>query len=94
MTPEQQGLTQNDQSLTAAGWIVQDRDTVKIFFLRTMAIREVHLRTSYADYLLAVYPKAPGLVEAPVVGTTVSGVVEQSSAKRRWLGSYVPLARG
>ena len=42
-------------------------------------MREAHLKTGFADYLLFVQGKALGVVEAKKVGATLSGVETQSS---------------
>ncbi len=66
--------------LTAAGWEVQDRDRMALFGRpgRGVAVREAHLKTGYADYLLFVDGKALGVVEAKKAGVTLSGVEDQS----------------
>jgi type I restriction enzyme R subunit len=77
-TPEQQARTEIDRQLEAAGWQVQDRKRTNLFANRGVAVREFHLKTGYADYLLCVDGKAIGAVEAKKVGTTLSGVHDQS----------------
>jgi type I restriction enzyme R subunit len=79
MTPEQQARAHIDQLLSAAGWVVQDRAAMDIFSHRGVALREAHMTTGYADYLLVVDQKVLGVVEAKAAGTTLSGVEEQSA---------------
>jgi type I restriction enzyme R subunit len=77
-TPEQRARIQIDRQLDAAGWQVQDRERMNLFAQRGVAVREFHLRTGFADYLLCVDGKAIGAVEAKKMGTTLSGVHHQS----------------
>lgn len=79
MTPEQTARLTIDALLTAAGWIIQDRDAMNLFAGPGVAVREAHLRTGFADYLLFVDGKALGVVEAKAEGTTLSGVEAQSA---------------
>lgn len=79
MTPEQTARLTIDNLLTAAGWIIQNRDAMNLFAGPGVAVREAHLRTGYADYLLFVDGKALGVVEAKAEGTTLSGVESQSA---------------
>ncbi len=44
MTPEEQARQNIDQLLTAAGWIVQDRDAANITAGRGVAIREFPMK--------------------------------------------------
>ena len=81
MTPEQKARQQIDQLLIAAGWAVQDRDAMNLFDPAQpgVAVREAHLKTGFADYLLFVEGKALGVVEAKKVGVPLSGVEAQSA---------------
>jgi type I restriction enzyme, R subunit len=56
MTPEEKARQQIDQLLRCAGWTVQDRTAMNLFDPAApgVAVREAHLRTGYADYLLFV----------------------------------------
>jgi type I restriction enzyme R subunit len=78
LTPEAQARLDIDRQLTAAGWTVQNRDQMDIFSHRAVAVREFALIGGFADYLLIVDKKAIGVVEAKAVGTTLSGVTQQS----------------
>ena len=90
MLPEQQARQQIDALLAAAGWAVQDRDRVNLGAAPGVAVREFHLATGDADYLLFVDRKATGVIEAKPAGTTLSGVAEQSAKYLVGLADEVP----
>lgn len=71
-TPEQRARQQIDAQLASCGWIVQDFKAVDLSTGRGIALREVPLTTGPCDYLLLVDRKAPGVIEAKKVGTTLS----------------------
>ena len=77
-TPEALARETIDARLTAAGWVIQDRDQMNLGAGPGVAIREFSLKTGFADYLLFVDRKAIGVVEAKAVGTTLSGISHQS----------------
>lgn len=81
MTPEQKARQQIDQLLNHAGWNVQDREAMNLFDPAQpgVAVREAHLKTGFADYLLFVDGKALGIVEAKKAGVPLSGVEAQSA---------------
>ncbi|MBP8003228.1 MAG: restriction endonuclease subunit R, partial [Chloroflexi bacterium] len=81
MTPEQKARQQIDTLLRQAGWEVQDREQMNLFAAAFpgVAVREAHLKTGYADYLLFVQGKALGIIEAKKVGVPLSGVEAQSA---------------
>jgi type I restriction enzyme R subunit len=81
MTPEERARVTIDQLLDYAGWDVQDREEMNLFDPTRpgVAVREAHLRTGYADYLLFVDGKALGVIEAKKAGTPLSGVEAQSA---------------
>jgi type I restriction enzyme R subunit len=81
MTPEQRARQQIDTLLHHADWDVQDREQMNLFAAATpgVAVREAHLKTGYADYLLFVQGKALGIIEAKRVGVPLSGVEAQSA---------------
>jgi type I restriction enzyme, R subunit len=58
--PEQKARVQIDAALTAAGWVVQDRDAMNLSAARGVAVREFRLSAGYgfADYLLFIDGKA------------------------------------
>jgi type I restriction enzyme, R subunit len=78
--PEQKARAQIDAALTAAGWIVQDRDAMNLSAGRGVAVREFKLTPGhgFADYLLFVDGKAAGVLEAKPEGHTLSGVEVQA----------------
>lgn len=81
MMPEARARQQIDQLLHYAGWNVQDRNAMNLFDPTQpgVAVREAHLQTGFADYLLFVDGKALGVVEAKKVGVPLSGVEAQSA---------------
>jgi type I restriction enzyme, R subunit len=80
MTPEEKARAQIDQLLSYAGWDVQDRERMNLWDAARpgVAVREAHLKTGFADYLLFVGGKALGVIEAKKAGTPLSGVEPQS----------------
>ena len=62
MTPEQRARQHIDQLLAQSGWTVQDMDEMNLT-LPAIAVREFHLKTGFADYLLFVDGQAIGAVE-------------------------------
>ncbi|WP_414552575.1 DEAD/DEAH box helicase family protein [Anabaena sp. CCY 0017] len=78
MTPEEQARVKIDQLLTDAGWIIQDYKQINLSAALGIAVREYPLKSGFADYLLIINRKAAGVIEAKKVGTTLSGVENQS----------------
>lgn len=80
-TPEQQARCEIDADLTAAGWLVQDRDGIDLSAGRGIAVREFSMTSAFgfADYLLYVDRQAIGAIEAKAAGALTG--VEQQSAK-------------
>jgi type I restriction enzyme R subunit len=78
--PEQQAREEIDAALVAAGWVLQDRDSMNLSAGRGVAVREFKLTTGhgFADYLLFVDGKAVGVLEAKPEGHTLSGVEVQA----------------
>jgi len=64
--------------LDKAGWKVQDYRELNLGASLGVAVREFPLKSGSADYLLFVYRKPVGVVEAKPQGTTLSGVAEQT----------------
>ena len=62
MTPEQRARQHIDQQLAQTGWAVQDMDQMNLT-LPAIAVREFHLKTGFADYVLFVDGQAIGAVE-------------------------------
>lgn len=81
MTPEQKARQKIDELLRFAGWDVQNREAMNLFDPTRpgVAVREAHLKTGFADYLLFVQGKTLGVVEAEKVGVPLSGVEAQSA---------------
>src|SRR5438477_13210975 len=92
--PEQKARREIDANLTAAGWIVQDRDEVELTAGRGVAVREFAMKPSFgfADYLLYVDRKAAGAVEAKPNGT-LTGVEAQSAKYAAGLPDKPPAHR-
>ncbi|NHK29673.1 DEAD/DEAH box helicase family protein [Parvularcula flava] len=78
MTPEEEARHKIDKLLIAAGWEIQDRKDFDRTAALGVAVREFALGRDEADYLLFVRGKAAGVIEAKKIGTTLSGVSEQS----------------
>src|SRR3990172_2662192 len=78
MKPEEEARKKIDQLLEAAGWKIQDLRELNLGASLGVAVREFLLKSGPADYLLFVDRKAVGVVEAKPVGTTLSGVAEQT----------------
>ncbi len=79
MTPEHLSRIQIDKLLTSCGWIVQDRTKLNLGAGAGVAVREWPLESGPVDYLLFIDRKPVGVIEAKPVGTTLSGVAEQSN---------------
>ena len=75
MKPEEKARRKIDQLLEAAGWKLQNRQELNLGASLGVAVREF---PTPADYVLFINRKAAGVVEAKAVGTTLSGVAEQS----------------
>lgn len=78
MKPEAQARQKIDQLLTDAGWQVQDYEQINLSAGLGIAVREYHLNSGFADYLLFINRKAVGIIEAKPVGFALSGVEIQS----------------
>ena len=90
--PEAEARIRIDELLEAAGWQVQDANSVNIHAARGVAIREFPLASGhgFADYLLYVDGKAAGVVEAKKVGSTLTGVEIQSDKYTKGLPEGLP----
>jgi type I restriction enzyme R subunit len=64
-TPEQRARRGSDADLTAAGWIVQDKDDLDLTAGRRIVVREFAMKLAYsfADYSFHLDRKAVGAVE-------------------------------
>ena len=90
MKPEKKARQRIDQLLIETGWDIQDYERFNLGVTLEVAIREFHLESGHADYLLFVDGEAVGVVEAKVEGTTLSGVTDQSGKYAVSLPEYVP----
>ncbi len=89
--PEQRARRNIDADLTAAGWLVQDRDDLDLAAGRGVAAREFAMKSGFgfADYLLYLDRKAVGAVEAKAEGT-LTGVEAQSAKYAAGLPDNLP----
>lgn len=78
--PEQLARRKIDAILTAAGWVVQDRQDVNLGAGGGVAVREFQTKAGPADYLLFLGNQLVGVVEAKKVGETLSQVEAQTRA--------------
>lgn len=78
-TPEELARKEIDRQLEAAGWQIQDFQTMNVTAAFGVAIREFSLTTGEADYFLYVFGKGIGTVEAKQEGHTLTGVESQSA---------------
>ncbi|MGH7078473.1 MAG: DEAD/DEAH box helicase family protein, partial [Acetobacteraceae bacterium] len=92
--PEQKARRKIDAGLTAAGWIVQDKEDLDLTAGRGVAVREFAMKPGFgfADYLLYVDRKAAGAVEAKSTGT-LTGVEPQSGKYAAGLPDNLPAHR-
>jgi len=81
ITPEDRARENIDKLLTAAGWIVQNKNEVNLAAGRGVAIREFPMKSGHgeADYLLFVDSAPIGVVEAKREGETLTGVELQTT---------------
>lgn len=67
-----------DKQLVAAGWLVQDYADINPTAELGVAVREFHLASGFADYILYVDNKIVGVIEAKREGTALTGVERQT----------------
>ena len=79
MQPEEKARQNIDQLLTAAGWVIQDREQMNRGESLGVAVREFPMASGPTDYLLFVNRRAVGVIEAKPEGTSLSGVSEQTA---------------
>jgi type I restriction enzyme R subunit len=93
-TPEDRARREIDADLTAAGWLVQDRDDIDLAAGRGIAVRGFPMKPGFgfADYLLYLDRRALGAVEAKAHGT-LSGVEAQSAKYAAGLPDNLPAHR-
>jgi type I restriction enzyme R subunit len=79
-TPEQNARLTIDSALEAAGWIIQNRDTMNLAAASGVAVREFKMTSGhgFADYLLFVNGKAVGVLEAKPAGYALTNVELQA----------------
>jgi len=90
LEPEEQARQKIDELLEAAGWKIQNKSELNIGESLGVAVREFQLGKDAADYLLFVDRKPVGVVEAKKVGTTLSGVAEQSEKYLELIKEILP----
>jgi type I restriction enzyme R subunit len=89
-TPEALAREDIDALLTAAGWVIQDRNKLNLAAGLGVAVREFPVSGGEADYMLFVDRKAVGVVEAKPAGVTLSGVADQSAQYQAGLPANIP----
>jgi type I site-specific restriction endonuclease len=72
--PEDRARANIDRQLTAAGWLIRNRNSIDIEAGRGIAIREFQLAPGhgFADYLLYIDGYAAGVIEAKKAGVPLS----------------------
>jgi type I restriction enzyme R subunit len=93
--PEDRARANIDRLLTAAGWLIQDRDSINIEAGRGIAIREFPLAPGhgFADYLLYIDGYAAGVIEAKKAGVPLIGVEIQTARYSQGLPKNLPAPR-
>ena len=92
MTPEAEARETIDQLLEQAGWVVIGPTKFpNVRQAEGVAVREAHMKTGYADYLLYVDGKALGVIEAKKKGTPLSSVEPQTSKYSRGVPDDLPV---
>lgn len=89
-TPEQEARETIDASLRAAGWTVQSLKEANLSASRGVAIRELHTKQGFADYILYVDRRAVGAVEAKKVGETLTGFERQTGKYANSMLAHLP----
>jgi type I restriction enzyme R subunit len=79
-SPEREARQNIDAALEAAGWAIQDRDTMNLAAAPGVAVREFKMAKGhgFADYLLFVNGKAVGALEAKPAGYRLANVELQA----------------
>jgi type I restriction enzyme, R subunit len=93
--PEDRARANIDRLLTAAGWLIQNRDSINIEAGRGVAIRESPLAPGhgFADYLLYIDGYAAGVIEAKKAGVPLIEVEIQSGKYSQGLPQNLPAPR-
>ena len=92
--PEDRAREEIDKQLTAAGWIVQDRDELNLGAGLGVAVCEFGTATGPTDYILHIDRKAAGVIEAKKEGTTLSGFAQQADRYNAGLPAHVQTWEG
>ena len=87
--PEDRAREEIDRLLLAVGWVLQDKDQLNLGAGCGVAVRNFSLPSGPCDYLLFVDRKVAGVIEAKAVGTTLTGVSEQSERYMRELPTHL-----
>ncbi len=90
MKPEEEARKIIDDLLSQSGWSIQDYRNLNLGTSLGVAVREFPTNTGPADYVLFLDRKAAGVIEAKPVGTTLSGVAEQSQGYMNDLAENIP----
>lgn len=79
--PEQEARKHIEAALEAAGWVIQNRETMNVTAAPGVAVREFKMAKDhgFADYLLFVNGKAVGALEAKPAGVRLANVELQAS---------------
>ena len=93
MKPEEKARQNIDRLLTAAGWVIQDREQMNLGESPGVAVREYPMSPGPTDYLLFVERRAVGVIEAKPEGTTLSGVSEQTGKYLTRVPALLPVYR-
>lgn len=94
MTPEAKARQEIDALLQAAGWDIQNRQQMNLYASGKpgVAVREVHLQTGFADYLLFVAGQAVGVVEAKKAGVPLTVAEPQTDRYSVGLPAHIQAA--
>lgn len=90
MKPETKARVMIDQHLASSGWVLQDLTEINLTAALGVAVREFPTSRGPADYVLFVAGKPVGVVEAKKVGTTLSGVAEQTAKYQEGIPDILP----
>ena len=93
MKPEEKARQNIDRLLTAAGWVIQDREQMNLGESPGVAVREYPMSPGPTDYLLFVERRAVGVIEAKPEGTILSGVSEQTGKYLTGVPALLPVYR-
>lgn len=77
-TPEQKARKQIEDMLSAAGWTIQDKETLNLTTADGIAVRKFPLKKGTANYLPFVDHRAVGAMEAKKLGERLSVVANQT----------------